>query len=165
MNLVKKLALTLAITSTITLTSCAYNESFQNLTSTVASTSSAGITDVVFVYPETSKQNYYISVIGHFDSGEEIQSGWKTTRLASYNNHKDYRITYSVSKEDFAKISFLSNKSIEIISLTSEQRLNLAEIISNYTAIEVVDLGVEDKDLHKTLGSFSRFDEEKYLMS
>lgn len=163
MNLVKKLAATLLIAGTlVTATACGEEE---NLTAIVASTSSTGINDIAFIYPETSKENYYISVIGHFDAGknEKMNIISKLRELKSYKSHKDYRITYSVSKEDYLKISkFCSNS----ISKFSEKELEIIQkILSNYTAIDVKDLEVSDDYLHEDFNNDFRFDEEEYLES
>ena len=49
MNLVKKLALTLAIASTITLSSCGTSEELENLTANLSADSSTALTNIVFV--------------------------------------------------------------------------------------------------------------------
>lgn len=162
MNLVKKLAITLAISSTITLASCGYNNSLDNLTATVGSTSSTGITSVAFVLPETSKENHYISIIGHFDSGKEMRSKWKSTELVSYKDHKDFRITYQISKEDYVKISLVCGKSIHISNLSSDQLDVVNNVLSKYEAVDVVDLEVEEDYLHDELGENFRFNENEF---
>ena len=164
MNLVKKLAITLALTSTITLASCGTN-SFDNLTATVGSTSSTGLTETVFILPETSKENHYISIIGHFDTEKNFSTFTGNLELIEYKNHKDYRITYQISKEDYTKISLICGRTLRTDNLSSNQIDVINEIISNYEAIEVVDLEVSNDYLHDDLGENFRFDEEKYLES
>ena len=164
MNLLQKTLATLLITTTlISTTACGEIEEMENLTSIVASTSSTGINGIAFIYPETSKENYYVSVIGHFDSGEnyKMNINTKVRELQSYKSHKDYRITYSVSKEDYLKITkFCSNS----ISRFSEKELEIIQkILSNYTAVEVVDLKIEDEYLHKEFNNDFRFNEENYI--
>ena len=160
MNLVKKLAATLLIAGTLTCaTSC--NQEKDNLTATVASTSSAGINDIAFIYPETSKENYYISVIGHFDAGEE-RAGHSYS-LIKYKSHKDYRITYSVSKEDYLQISQFCSSSIKGYNFSDKELRLIKKILANYTAIEVKDLEVEDDYLHEDFNNNFRFNEEEYL--
>lgn len=162
MNLVKKLAATLLIAGTLTCaTSC--NQENDNLTAIVASTSSAGINDIAFIYPETSKENYYISVIGHFDAGEKYTSKWKHQALVGYKAHKDYRITYSVSKEDYLEISRFCSDSIKGYAFSKKELKQIQKILANYTAIEVIDLGVEDTYLHEDFNNDFRFNEEDYL--
>ena len=162
MNLVKKLTATLLMVGTITcVTAC--NQETDNLTAIVASTSSTGINDIAFIYPETSKENYYISVIGHFDAGENFKMNinTKVRELQSYKSHKDYRITYSVSKEEYLKITkFCSNN----ISRFSEKELRqIQKILANYTAVDVKDLEVSDEYLHEDFNNDFRFNEEEYL--
>ena len=139
MNLVKKLVATLLIAGTLTcVTAC--NQETDNLTAIVASTSSTGINDIAFIYPESSKENYYVSVIGHFDAGEE-RSG-RSYSLIKYKNHKDYRITYSVSKEDYLEISRVCSDSIKGYDFSQKELRQIQKILANYTAIDVEDLEV-----------------------
>ena len=160
MNLVKKLTATLLIAGTLTcVTAC--NQEKENLTAIVGSTSSAGINDISFIYPETSKENYYISVIGHFDAGEERVS--RSYSLIKYKSHKDYRITYSVSKEDYLEISKFCNDSIKGYNFSQKELKQIQKILANYIAIEVIDLGVEDTYLHEDFNNDFRFNEEEYL--
>lgn len=160
MNLVKKLAATLLIAGTLTCaTSCKQEK--DNLTAIVASTSSTGINDIAFIYPETSKENYYISVIGHFDAGEErIRRDY---RLIKYKSHKDYRITYLVSKEDYLEISRFCSDSIKGYDFSQKELKQIQKILANYIAIEVIDLGVEDTYLHEDFNNDFRFNEEEYF--
>ena len=160
MNLVKKLAATLLIAGTLTCaTSC--NQENDNLTAIVGSTSSTGINNIAFIYPETSKENYYISVIGHFDAGEErIRRAYS---LIKYKSHKDYRITYSVSKEDYLEISKFCNDGIKGYNFSQKELKQIQKILANYTAIEVIDLGVEDTYSHEDFNNDFRFNEEDYL--
>ena len=161
MNLVKKLAMTLALTSTITLASCG-TSSYDNLTATVGSTSSTGLTETVLILPETSKENHYISIIGHFDAGTEPQRK-DFRKICSYKNHKDYRITYQISKDDYTKISLICGRTLRTDNLSSKQIDIINEILQNYEAIDVEDLEVSDDFLHEELMDGFRFDEEKYL--
>ena len=161
MNLVKKLAATLLIAGTITcVTAC--NQEKENLTAIVGSTSSAGINDIAFIYPETSKENYYISVIGHFDAGEELSPG-RIQRVIKYKSHKDYRITYSVSKEDYLQISRFCSSSIKGYNFSETELREIQKILANYTAVDVKDLEVEDDYLHEDFNNDFRFNEEEYL--
>ena len=159
MNLVKKLAATLLIVGTVTCTT-ACNEK-DNLSAIVASTSSTGINDIAFIYPETSKENYYISVIGHFDAGEE-RTG-RSYALIKYKSHKDYRITYSVSKEDYLQITQFCSDSIKGYNFSEKELRQIQKILANYTAVDVKDLEVSDEYLHEDFNNDFRFNEEEYL--
>ena len=162
MNLVKKLAATLLIAGTITcVTAC--NQEKENLSAVVSSTSSTGINDIAFIYPETSKHNYYISVIGHFDVGEE-RAG-RSYSLIKYKSHKDYRITYSVSKEDYLQITQYCTNSIKGYDFSQTELRQIQKILVNYTAVEVIDLEVEEDYLHEDFNNDFRFNEEEYLKS
>lgn len=165
MNLIKKLTATLLIASTLTLGSCSANDEIENLTANLSADASTGLTDVVFIIPETTKENNYISIIGHFDTG----SNYSHRRIAvwqSYKNHKDYRITYEVSKEDYASIVKIYSKDKNIDANSKKEDLEkIQSIIDNYDPIEVVDLGVDDKYHHDNYQEEFYFDEEKYLNS
>jgi len=162
MNLVKKLTATLLMVGTITcVTAC--NQETDNLTAIVASTSSTGINDIAFIYPETSKENYYISVIGHFDAGTKHIPKWKHQELSSYKSHKDYRITYSVSKEDYLEISRFCSDSIKGYAFSKKELKQIQKILTNYTAVDVKDLEVADDYLHEDFNNDFRFNEEEYL--
>lgn len=165
MNLVKKLALTLAIASTITLSSCGTSEEVENLTANLSADSSTALTNVVFVMPETSKENNYVSIIGHFDTGSNYSTG-RVAVWQSYKNHKDYRITYKVSKEDYAAIVKINSKRAKIDGTSKkEDLLIIQKIIDNYEPVEIAELEVEDNYKHENYLEEFYFNEEKYLNS
>lgn len=165
MRLIKKLTATLLITSTLTLGSCATNDEIENLTANLSADASTGLTDVVFVMPETTKENNYISIIGHFDTGSNYSYG-RIAVWQSYKNHKDYRITYKVSKEDYAEIVKIYSKDKNIDANSKKEDLDtIQRIIDNYDPIEVTELQVEDNYKHDNYLEEFYFDEEKYLNS
>lgn len=163
MNLIKKLTLTLATVATLTLSSCGDSTELTNLTASLSADASTAIIDVIFIMPETSKENNYISLIGHYDAGSTYIPG-RFSVWDHYNNHKDYRITYQVSKEDYAEIIKIYSKDKTIDANTKKEDLDkILSIIDNYDPIEVVDLGVDDKYKHDNYKEEFYFDEEKYL--
>lgn len=165
MNLVKKLALTLAIASTITLSSCGTSEELENLTANLSADSSTALTNIVFVMPETTKENNYVSLIGHFDTDSEY-AGIRIQEWIGYKNHKDYRITYKVSKEDYAAIVKINSKRAKIDGNSKkEDLLIIQKIIDNYDPIEIAELEVEDNYKHENYLEEFYFNEEKYLNS
>lgn len=145
-NLVKKLALTLAATATIgattTLAGCTpdlYNDVIANL----GADSNTAINNIIFIAPETTTEGNYISFIAHYDTG--LNGGYYTA--ARYENHKDYRITYQVSKEDYTLILKMCNEGalVRYAELINKDKLKIINyLISTYDPIEVKEFAVKD---------------------
>ena len=163
MNLIKKLTATLLITSTLALSSCGETEDISSLTANLSADASTGLTNVIFIMPETTKENNYVSIIAHFDMGSNYSNG-RISVWQSYKNHKDYRITYKVSKEDYADVVKIYSKDKHIDANSKKEDLEkIQNIIDTYDPIEVADLGVDDKYKHDSYQEEFYFDEEKYL--
>ena len=160
-NLIKKLALALALTSTITIsTSCSKKVDKTNLTALLSVDTSLDISDTIFVFPENSTIDHYVSFITHYDSeNKNYHAG-----MCVYENHKDYRVTYKVSKDEYFNITKFDTR---IKDLSQEQISTLEKIVENYTPIEVKEFNY-DKSYYDHANTFDenwRFNEEEYLNS
>ncbi len=169
MNLIKKLGLTLALTSTITLSACSIENSveYQDLTAELSTDISSPLVDIVAVIPETGTSGHYISCIGHYDEG------YDGGMIPHHLNHKDYRITYKISRDEYFQISKMyNNNTIKWVSGLSKDELKyISKLIKDYDPVECVELDPEgDSHYENQQGNLLvpneyRFDEEKYLES
>lgn len=155
-NLIKKLALSLALSSTITLSACSKLD-MSNLTSSLSADGKVDIVSTQYVFVENSKENNYISFIGHYDTG----SIYIRHSLRSYHNHKDYRITYQVSKEDFAKVNKFQH--ICVSQLEQEEIDMLETLVNTYDPIEVKLVEEDEKEIHQNFNEEYRFNEDEYF--
>ena len=155
-NLVKKLTTILSagvITlSPIGFTGCTDTE---NLVANLAADAKVNIGASVFIVPENSTTDHYISFIGHYSTAID-ESGI----ITFYKNHKDYRITYKVSKEDYFDIAKFDYR---IVNLNKTEIAKLEDLINTYDPIEVKELAVEESYLHNEFKEEFRFNEEEYL--
>lgn len=157
-NLLTKLTAALALTTVLTtapiLNACSSVEE-NKLTSNLVTDSHTHMNYVAFIVPENSTKDYYISFIGHYDE-KKIIGRYETT----YENHKDYRVTYKVSKEDYKLVSDIcSSSSIYVYQLSNEQIVVLNSIIDNYEPIEVVEIKADKNFTHTYLPENYRFKE------
>ena len=151
-NLIKKLALSLALSSTIAFSACSLDIDISNLTSSLSADGKVDINSTRYVFVENSKKNNYISFIGHYDIG---------TMGTRYVNHRDYRITYQVSKEDYIKVNKLKNK--DTFYLNQEDIDMLETLINTYDPIEVKLVEEDEKEIHQNFNEEYRFNEDEYL--
>ncbi len=173
MNLIKKLALTLALAGTINLTACTdgFTDSQKSeLTSKLSADISTPLTEFVAVIPEEStSENYYVSFLGHSHSLIKRSEGIYASSYV-YVDHKDYRVTYQVTKDEYIYFNKMANlTTIKYIYdlLTSDFNF-IIKIIDNSEPIEYVGfIPEEDKATshrYKTLiPDEFKFNEEKYL--
>ena len=112
------------------------------------------------MYPETLTTNHYISFIAHNDT---YMNTTIHNNFLSYDNHKDYRITYKVDSSIYSKVVNIYSKESEIRFMNSSQILILKSIIYNHNPIEVKDLNVEANYNHDKFKSEFYFNEEESL--
>lgn len=159
-RLINKLTTILAA-ATITMTSIALsgcsNVDSSNLVANLAADAKVNINACKYVFAENSKENNYISFLGHYDTKTHSVRGSITT----YKDHQDYRITYKVSKDDYSKVVKLS--SLNTGYLTQEEITTLETIVNTYDPIEVMLVETNEKETHKNFNESYRFNEEDYL--
>lgn len=128
-----------AITATA-LTGCA-DKAFNNLATPLTEDTSKNILKVPCVKCWSTDEEYFVAFLGHRDNG-----------IATYPNelsdHKDYKITYSISREDYLTImdklknNITRNNLITPVNFAGNGRKKvkyLKDIIDNYDPISVED--------------------------
>lgn len=131
-NLVKKLALVLGITATMGATSTfvGCNTELKNdIKANLGADSKTAINRIIFVVPETNHKEHFVSFIAHYHIGNYTPS-----------YHKDYRITYKVSKEDYSDILKLchNNSLVNYSDLINKSEFELINnLISTYDPIDI----------------------------
>lgn len=146
MNLVKKLALTLTtaavISSNIALGGCVSNNKYQKLLSEISADIGVPVYEIVYLFPERNfgLEDRYVSLIV-----------CSTTSKEANENHKDYRFTYKISKEDYEKVISVCENYEVIKYFRDKSRYDLiVKIRENYEPLEIVECYVlEDENDHR----------------
>ena len=136
----KMLGLALAGTVTVTsLAGCA--DAFEPLTTPLTEDSGKIIMDVPYVNFYTTDDGYFVTFLGHKDNGIDHKD-------FTFIDHKDYKITYSISREDYLSLmktfknDFIRDKytiSGAQTSISKQKGEKLKEIITSYDPISVED--------------------------
>lgn len=156
-RILPKMILTLMLAGTIA-TSTACSVDTNNLVTNVATDAKLDLKQCVYVWAENSTNDYYISLLGHYDNGNKT-SNVRFSILNGYYDHKDFRITYKVSKEEYSKVVSFSTKTI--YNLTQEEISFIENIVATYDPVEVKDLEVTEEDLHNKFNEDFRFNESE----
>mgnify|MGYP003473931476 CR=1 FL=1 len=157
-RILSKMILTLMIAGTIA-TSTACSADTNNLVTNVATDAKLDLKQCVYVWAENSTNNYYISILGHYDNGNKYSVGGYVSSLNGYYDHKDFRIAYKVSKEEYSKVVSFSTKTIP--NLTQEEISFIENIVATYDPVEVKDLEVSEEDIHNKFNESFRYNENE----
>ena len=157
-RILSKMILTLMLAGTIA-TSTACSADTNNLVTNVATDAKLDLKQCVYVWAENSTNNYYISILGHYDNGNKYSVGGYVSSLNGYYDHKDFRITYKVSKEEYSKVVSFSTKTIP--NLTQEEISFIENIVATYDPVEVKDLEVSEEDIHNKFNESFRYNENE----
>lgn len=165
-NLIKKLTLLLSLTTIVSASAgcddsskVKYNR--ENLTVLLQSDSKLDLSDTLYVFPEISKNNYYVSFICHYDSDNKVDH----FNAITYKDHIDYRITYKVSKDQYEDIARFKTPSL-INYFTEESYISAKSIALLRDPIEIKELKTTNEThYNKNFDESWRFNEEEYLSS
>ena len=141
-GLIKKLALTLALTTTVGLASGCATEAKEKTVANFGADGKCAINNILYVVPETNTEDYYVSFIGHYDTGSKF-GGIPTI----YYNHKEFRVTYNVSRDEYQRVLSMTNDSIfNFYNADKNDCKFLNQIIDNYDPVEVKEFKKEETD-------------------
>jgi len=133
------LALAGAVTAS-SLTGCSL-DAFEPLSTPLTEDSGKIIMDVPCVNFYTTDNGYFVTFLGHKDNGIDHND-------YTFIDHKDYKITYSISREDYLSLmktfknNFIRNKytiSGTQTSISEQKTEKLKKIIESYNPISVED--------------------------
>ena len=158
-RILSKMILTLMLAGTIATSTACSTVDTNNLVTNVATDAKLDLKQCVYVWAENSTNDYYISLLGHYDNGNKYSVGGYASSLNGYSDHKDFRITYKVSKEEYSKVVSFSTKTIP--NLTQEEISFIENIVETYDPVEVKDLEVAEEDLHIKFNEDFRFNESE----
>lgn len=94
---------------------------------------------------ELNNGKYYIKFLGHYDEGATPIHHRYARDQYKYTEHKDYLVTYGITKEEYKNIMmFYNNTMNEIKFLTLENLASLQAIVDCYDPISVEETSIED---------------------
>jgi len=145
------LAGTIATSGVAGLTGCSKIETLspnsterKNLTVQMSLDANQQFFNVAHFDMELKDGKHYITFLGHYDEGKKQKTYSMDADKYQYIEHKDYLITYEISKEDYQNIAKFYNKvNTPIHNLTLDNVALLQSIVDNYDPINVEENTIE----------------------
>ena len=155
------LAGNIAVTSMLGLAGCSNDDvsrasdipERKNLTLSMSFDINQMLTNVVSFEVEMVDGQYFIKFLAHFDKGLTPETSLYTTTY-TYKEHKDYAVTYKISKEEYTNFmqTHLPATPIQLKDVPISEISTLQSIIDNNDPISVEeDTKTEAKDRQHSL--------------
>lgn len=117
-----------------------------NLAVTLSLDADTHIINIVNYSLEIKDNKCYVKFFSHYDNGAKITSIGRGFTHYQYIDHKDYIVTYEISKDDYKTIAtFNNNTTISIKNIPNREQIEfLQKIIDDYDPIDVKENTIDE---------------------